>query len=46
MIIVPGYGIGLAAAQHQVRELVDVLQDRGIQVKIGSTLWQGECQAI
>lgn len=35
VIIVPGYGMALAAAQHQVRELVDVLQGRGIQVKIG-----------
>lgn len=34
VIIVPGYGMALASAQHQVRQLVDVLQGRGTAVKI------------
>ncbi len=32
VIIVPGYGLAVAQAQHSLRELVDVLGARGIQV--------------
>jgi NAD(P) transhydrogenase subunit beta len=32
VIIVPGYGLAVAQAQHALRELVDLLTDRGIQV--------------
>ena len=32
VIIVPGYGLAVAQAQHQVRELADLLKDRGIRV--------------
>ncbi|HET8958959.1 NAD(P)(+) transhydrogenase (Re/Si-specific) subunit beta [Nocardioides sp.] len=32
VIIVPGYGLAVAQAQHALRELVDVLGERGIQV--------------
>ena len=32
VIIVPGYGLAVAQAQHALRELVDVLTDKGIQV--------------
>jgi H+-translocating NAD(P) transhydrogenase subunit beta len=32
VIIVPGYGLAVAQAQHTLRELVDVLTDRGIKV--------------
>ena len=32
VIIVPGYGLAVAQAQHTLRELVDVLSERGIQV--------------
>ena len=32
VIIVPGYGLAVAQAQHTLRELVDELTDRGIQV--------------
>jgi NAD(P) transhydrogenase subunit beta len=32
VIIVPGYGLAVAQAQHTLRELVDVLGDRGIDV--------------
>lgn len=34
VIIVPGYGMALAAAQFQVKQLVDALQGRGVDVKI------------
>ena len=33
VIIVPGYGLAVAQAQHAVRELADVLQERGVDVK-------------
>ena len=33
VIIVPGYGLAVAQAQHQVRELADVLQEHGVEVK-------------
>ena len=32
VIIVPGYGLAVAQAQHTLRELVDVLSERGTQV--------------
>jgi NAD(P) transhydrogenase subunit beta len=32
VIIVPGYGLAVAQAQHSLRELVDVLSERGIEV--------------
>ena len=33
VIIVPGYGLAVAQAQHTVRELADELEDRGVDVK-------------
>jgi H+-translocating NAD(P) transhydrogenase subunit beta len=33
MIVVPGYGLAVAQAQHQVRELGDLLAARGVDVK-------------
>ncbi len=33
VIIVPGYGLAVAQAQHTVRELADVLQERGVDVR-------------
>ena len=32
VIVVPGYGLAVAQAQHTLRELVDVLGERGVQV--------------
>ncbi|HET7174002.1 MAG TPA: NAD(P)(+) transhydrogenase (Re/Si-specific) subunit beta [Nocardioidaceae bacterium] len=32
VIVVPGYGLAVAQAQHTLRELVDVLSDRGAEV--------------
>jgi H+-translocating NAD(P) transhydrogenase subunit beta len=32
VIIVPGYGLAVAQAQHAVRELADVLEKRGVEV--------------
>jgi NAD(P) transhydrogenase subunit beta len=33
MIIIPGYGMAVAQAQHKVRELFDQLTSRGVDVK-------------
>src|SRR3989338_6261837 len=33
VIIVPGYGIAVAQAQHNVRELADLLEKKGVEVK-------------
>ncbi len=33
VIIVPGYGLAVAQAQHNVRELADLLEAKGIEVK-------------
>jgi NAD(P) transhydrogenase subunit beta len=35
VVIVPGYGMAVAQAQHQVRELADLLEKRGVDVKFG-----------
>jgi NAD(P) transhydrogenase subunit beta len=32
-IIVPGYGLAVAQAQHQIRDLADALEKRGVEVK-------------
>jgi len=33
VIVVPGYGMAVAQAQHDVRQLADVLEERGVEVK-------------
>ena len=33
VVFVPGYGMAVAQAQHAVRELADVLKERGVDVK-------------
>jgi NAD(P) transhydrogenase subunit beta len=33
VIIVPGYGLAVAQAQHAVREMVDALKEHGVRVK-------------
>ena len=33
VVIVPGYGLAVAQAQHNVRELADLLERRGVDVK-------------
>ena len=35
VIIVPGYGMAVAQAQHKVRELYDAMTKRGVDVKFG-----------
>jgi H+-translocating NAD(P) transhydrogenase subunit beta len=33
VVIVPGYGLAVAQAQHELRKVGDLLQDRGVDVK-------------
>ncbi len=35
VVIIPGYGMAVAQAQHKVRELYDSLSKRGVDVKFG-----------
>jgi NAD(P) transhydrogenase subunit beta len=35
VVIVPGYGMAVAQAQHKVRELYDILTKKGIDVRFG-----------
>jgi NAD(P) transhydrogenase subunit beta len=35
VVIVPGYGLAVAQAQHTIRELADLLEARGVQVVYG-----------
>jgi NAD(P) transhydrogenase subunit beta len=35
VIVVPGYGLAVAQAQHTIRELAAVLEDRGVEVLYG-----------
>ena len=45
VVIVPGYGMAVAQAQHKVRELYDNLTKRGVDVRLPSTRWPGACPA-
>ncbi|COX93896.1 NAD(P) transhydrogenase subunit beta [Mycobacterium tuberculosis] len=33
VIVVPGYGLAVAQAQHAVKDLATLLEDRGVPVK-------------
>jgi NAD(P) transhydrogenase subunit beta len=33
VVIAPGYGMAVAQAQHKVKELMDILESKGVQVK-------------
>ena len=33
IVIVPGYGLAVAQAQHQIREISDLLEKRGAEIK-------------
>jgi len=35
VVVVPGYGLAVAQAQHAIRELADVLESRGVDVGYG-----------
>ena len=35
VIFVPGYGLAVAQAQHELRELYALLQEQGVDVKFG-----------
>ena len=45
VVIVPGYGLAVAQAQHAARELADVLEARGVEVCTRSTPSPAVCRA-
>ena len=44
VIVVPGYGMAVAQAQHKIWELCQLLIDRGVTVQVSrSTRWPAAC---
>ena len=43
VVIIPGYGMAVAQAQHKVRELYDQLKKRGVRSSSPSTRWPAAC---
>jgi NAD(P) transhydrogenase subunit beta len=41
VVFVPGYGMAVAQAQHEVRQLADLLEQRGVEVSYASHLAAG-----
>ena len=35
VVVVPGYGLAVAQAQHELKKVCDMLQDRGVTVRFG-----------
>ena len=45
VMVVPGYGLAVAQAQHAVRELATALEESGVEVAYAIHPWQAACPA-
>ena len=45
VVVVPGYGLAVAQAQHTVRDLAAELEKRGVQVSYAIHRWPAACPA-
>ena len=51
VLVVPGYGMAVAQAQHAIKELMEALEVRGVTMKFaihpvaGKNAWSYECAA-
>jgi NAD(P) transhydrogenase subunit beta len=45
VIIVPGYGMAVAQAQHTVYEITRLLREKGVRCASASTRWPAACPA-
>ena len=44
VVIVPGYGMAVAQAQHALREMADLVKKDGVEVRYAIHRWPGGCR--
>ena len=46
VIVVPGYGLAVAQAQHKLREMYDLLTRRGARLTVAGETWLEKLREI
>jgi NAD/NADP transhydrogenase beta subunit len=46
IVIIPGYGLAVAQAQHIAQELDELLEKKELMLNMPFIRWQDECPAI